>query len=364
MLTAKRVLALFRPSWKLLSLIAGLVMCQKVGDLLVPVLGGGIIDAMAQRAALPQISILVLGTFVFWVLHGNILPYLLGRLDIRRFNFPTRRRISVANIEIVLASPAGPGTAKDSAMQQAVIERGEQVLLDFINGVVRVAIPMAIPGITTLGLLLAWFPMLAVIALCGGALDVIVTLCLNKALAPRYGRLQELDYQRQRLHTRIFRDLPAIFAARRETRTAAEYDRRYADYADCGISTGLRYLGFNFGRGLIVNVTNLCTWLVGAWYVHTGVYSLGFFLASLSWSTYVLNALGAATELQKQWLETMPAIRAFFAEIDGLCPVAATPAGASADPRGERAAATRPAEAAMGVLSPIDSGRPAALELT
>jgi ABC-type multidrug transport system fused ATPase/permease subunit len=318
LLTAKRVLALFSPFWKTLAVIAALIMCQKAGDLIVPWFAGRVIDAMSQHQTLATVGSMILTAFAFWILHGNVLPYVLGRFDIGNFFYPARQRISVGNIGTVLANPAAEGRGKDTAMQQAVIVRGEQVVVDFVNSVFRVAIPMALPGIVTLGLLLWWFPMLGVIALLGGALDVLVTLYLNRVMAPMYGRLQQFDYLRQRLQTQIFRDVGAIFASGRERDEVAGYHASYADYSSFGIATGIRFLGFSFGRGVIVNFTNLCTWVIGAWYVATDVYSLGFFLASLSWSTYVMNCLGAGLELHKQWLETMPAIRAYFAELDSL----------------------------------------------
>jgi ABC-type multidrug transport system fused ATPase/permease subunit len=326
LLTTKRVLALFSPFWKTLSAIAALIMCQKIGDLMVPWFAGRVIDAMAQHHTLASVGVLILTAFGFWILHGNVLPYVLGRFDLGYFNFTARQRISVGNIGTVLANPEAETHGKDTAMQQAVIMRGEQVVVDFVNSVFRVAIPMLLPGIATLAMLLWWFPMLGVIALVGGALDVLVTLYLNRVMAPMYGRLQQLDYVRQRLQTQIFRDVAAIFASRQERAQVADYTARFNEYSSFGIATGLRFLGFSFGRGVILNLTNLCTWIVGAWYVSTDVYSLGFFLASLSWSTYVMNVLGAGLELHKQWLETMPAIRAYFAELDSLAPASPPPA--------------------------------------
>jgi ABC-type multidrug transport system fused ATPase/permease subunit len=322
LLTTKRVLALFSPFWKTLTVIAALIMCQKVGDLMVPWFAGRVIDAMAQHHTLASVGVLILTAFGVWILHGNVLPYVLGRFDLGNFNFTARQRISVGNIGTVLANPEAETRGKDTAMQQAVIMRGEQVVVDFVNSVFRVAIPMLLPGIATLAMLLWWFPMLGIIALAGGALDVLVTLYLNRVMAPMYGKLQQLDYVRQRLQTQIFRDVAAIFAGRQERAQIADYAARFNEYSSFGIMTGIRFLGFSFGRGVILNLTNLCTWVVGAWYVSTDVCSLGFFLASLSWATYVMNVLGAGLELHKQWLETMPAIRAYFAELDSLAPAA------------------------------------------
>lgn len=346
----KRVASRYKFFWKPLAAVSALIMCQKIGDLLVPVFGGRVIDAMTQHHALASVHLLVLIAFLFWVCHGNILPYLLGLIDVSQFRFAGPRKISVDNLRIVAAGAAGPGTGRDTAMQQAVIERGEQVLMGFIDSLVRVAIPLFLPGIATLAFLLWYYPLIGLIAVTGGALDVLATVWLNRKLAPRYARLQVLDYERQRLQTQFFRDVLVGGVGHQAGPRIAEYDRRYGEFATHGVKTGLQFLGFNAGRGLIVNVTNLLTWLVGAWYVDAGVYSLGYFLASLSWSAYVLNVLGAAIDLQRQWMETVPAIHRFFGEIDACQPAGPGPGAAVAvvvaDDDGDRTG--RPLVPALG----------------
>jgi ABC-type bacteriocin/lantibiotic exporter with double-glycine peptidase domain len=225
------------------------------------------------------------------------------------------RRIAVGTLRVLLNGNF-PRHA-DTAMQQAVVERGLQALNDFMASIVRVAIPMSLPGLVALFLLLQWFPLLGIIAIVGGMLDMAATLFLNRTLAPLFGRLQALDYKRLNVQTRVFRELPALVADRSAgAGKLTEYTQRYSDYEASGIIAGSRYLRFSFGRGVVINVTNVLTWMVGAWYVDAGAYTLGYFLASLAWSTYVLNMISAATELQKQCLETLPAIRALLAELD------------------------------------------------
>jgi ABC-type multidrug transport system fused ATPase/permease subunit len=311
----RKILELFKPSWKPLTAVAFLVTGQRVGDLLVPLFAGHVIDAIAQHRPYAAITPLIAGCFVFWVIHGNLLPYLLGRAELIGLRYTAPRRIAVRTLQVVLNGDV-PRNG-DTAMQQAVVERGLQALNEFMASLVRVAIPMTLPGLVTLVLLLLWFPLLGIIAVVGGTLDMAATLFLNRTLAPLFGRLQALDYKRLRLQTRIFRELP-VLVTDRDGRAGklTEYTQHYSDYEKSGITAGSRYLGFSFGRGVVINITNVLTWLVGAWYVDAGVYTLGYFLASLAWSTYVLNMIAAATELQKQWLETLPAIRALLAELD------------------------------------------------
>lgn len=325
----KRVLSLFLPFWKPLALISLLIMMQKAGDLAVPLFGGQVIDAMARRESLDVTYHMVAIAFLFWVCHGNVLPYVLGRVDLGYFQYAGPRHLGVSMLRRVMKQRAAEG--RDTAMQQAIIERGEVVLVQFVNSFARVAIPLTIPAIVTLGLLLWWYPLIGLIAIVGGALDILATVHLNTVLKPLYTRLQQLDYERQRWHTHAFRSMLGIIIEGKQRQTAEEYDERFGNFASFGAYTGKRFLAFNFGRGLIINVTNLCTWVVGVWYVDGGVYSLGYFLASLSWSTYVLNCVGAGIDLQKQWMETMPAIKAFFAEIDSCAPDADAPADEAAD---------------------------------
>lgn len=320
----RRVLGLFRSFWKPLAVISLLIMMQKGGELMLPFFGGRVIDALAQQRPTEIVYPLILTAFLFWLFHGNVLPYLLGRVDLAGFQYAAPRRLGVTILGRVLADEK-QGQGRDTALQQAVIERGELVLVQFVNSLARVAIPVAVPGIVTLGMLLWWYPLIGIIAIVGGALDILATIYLNTVLKPLYTRLQQLDYERQRVHTRAFRHLLSIVVEGKERETVAEYDARFAAFAEFGAFTGKRFLAFNFGRGIIINVTNLCTWGVGALYVSDGTFTLGYFLASLSWSTYVLNAVGAGIELQKQWMETMPAIKAFFAEVDACDGVMAAP---------------------------------------
>jgi ABC-type bacteriocin/lantibiotic exporter with double-glycine peptidase domain len=325
------ILKIFLPFRATLLGIALLVTLQRIGDLLVPLFGGRIIDAISEHRPLTHVALLIGAAFLLWVCHGNLLPYLLGRLDLACFAYAAPRHLGRESLRLVLAKGTATG---DTALQQAVIERGQQALMAFVNSLVRIAVPMALPGIVTLGILLWWFPLLGLVALAGGALDMAVTLRLNRVMRPLYAELQQLDYERQRLHTTIFRQLAGLLAAGRRRETLAGYDDRFAAYAGHGARTGLRYIGFNFGRGVIINCTNLLTWVIGAYYVNVQACSVGYLLASVSWSSYVLGVLAAATDLQKQWLETMPAIRALMAEIglDGLSKTARAASAASSAP--------------------------------
>jgi hypothetical protein len=55
---------------------------QKAGDL-VPWFAAQIIDAIASSRRFAEVLGLIATAFGFWVFHGNVLPYLLGRFDTR-----------------------------------------------------------------------------------------------------------------------------------------------------------------------------------------------------------------------------------------------------------------------------------------
>src|SRR4051812_18232508 len=198
--TAGRILAALHPFRMPLAALIALVTMQKIGDLLVPFFGGRVIDAITGHQPLAAIHALILTAFLFWLCHGSLLPYLIGRCELTGLRYALPRHIGLVNLRRVLGRPPRP----DTALQQAVIDKGEQVLVEFTTCLVRVAIPIVVPGIVGLALLLIWAPLLGLIVIVGGGLDLIVTLWLNHVMKPRYTWIQNLDYTRQRCHIRIF----------------------------------------------------------------------------------------------------------------------------------------------------------------
>ena len=85
-------------------------------DLFVPIVGARVIDAMAAQRPFEEVALLIVClALVIWVPHGNLLPYVLDILDLKRFGVRLQGRIAVRSLRMALLNPANvrarPGRA-------------------------------------------------------------------------------------------------------------------------------------------------------------------------------------------------------------------------------------------------------------
>jgi ABC-type bacteriocin/lantibiotic exporter with double-glycine peptidase domain len=206
---------------------------------------------------------------------------------------------------------------EDPALMQVIVERGETVTVDWAVSIIRVVIPLALPFLFVLTMLFTSSLMLGAIVVVGAAINSCLTWRLNTKLAPAFRTLRDLQNRQGQRHFTIFARFLDILPSEEVRSEALEtYQVRFAEFTTARIDTLLQYLGFNFRRGLVVNATHLLTWLTGIWYVNEGVYQVGYLLVFLRWETLVFDFLSAYFLVHKQWLETSPAIVAFFAQLD------------------------------------------------
>jgi ABC-type bacteriocin/lantibiotic exporter with double-glycine peptidase domain len=245
-------------------------------------------------------------------------PYAFEARDARRFGLPVRRDVSVRVLDRVLRAPLrrfhDAGRAANSRLLQAQIEVGERVVADFMTAMFRTLIPMVPAGIVSIAILIYYIPNLGLLVLVGGGLDVLITVCINRALAARFRMLQHHDNERRSLHLAIFSDYDRSHALRDDV--VGEYDDAYRAYAAHGVDTWVLFQRLTLARGLVVNVVNALVWGIGIAYLYGGGFSLGYFLMFTSWSTRVVEFFYTCLNIQKQWIETRPAMEIFFRILD------------------------------------------------
>ena len=347
-----RMLGLFKDYRQALLTVSFLIALYKCIELMIPLLAARVINAMEAHRPTSEIWVMAVTAFFVWVVHGNLLAYVFDRIEMQCFSFPARYHLSMYALDRVLGIlPAF--MRKDPALQQVILERGEHVMADFVVSIIRVVIPLALPFLFVAIMLLWSIPLLGAMVLIGAATDGLITWRLNKTLSPLFQELQGLQNRQGQMHFTIFANLANLLVnLEAKWEAMASYRARYEEFTTARTDTWMRFLGFNLRRGLVINVTHLLTWLIGIWYVNEkGIYSVGYFLVFIRWESLVFDFLGAYLGVHKQWMETSPAIKAFFQEIDATQETA--PVVPSAElPAGEPTVPTNP-----GQLLPLLSER-------
>lgn len=312
----KRIFNLFGKYRLRLAVVSALVLLPRLGDLLVPFFAARVFDALASGAPAAEVNILIVQAAAFWILHGNVMPFVSDWFECRFFGLPARQHISEFGLGSVLKGLPTQNRQQHATMHQAVLEEGENRLMIFVDTITRTALPGAIMSICALAMILWWIPMLGAILLIGGALDLSITMYANTKLKDRYAKWQDLSFCRQRQHREIFNNILGVLRKDSGRSAHQEYSARYTEMTGHATATQTLFFGFRLSRDVVLNVTNALTWLVGAWCVYNGLCTIGLFMMVIAWSARATELFGLVTLMHKAWLDNIPAIRAFFSIID------------------------------------------------
>jgi ABC-type bacteriocin/lantibiotic exporter with double-glycine peptidase domain len=262
------------------------------------------------------VNLLIIQAAAFWVLHGNLLPFVRDWFDIRYYSLPARQHLSEFGVRSFLSGAPTEHRQQLATMHQAVIEEGEGRLMLVVDTLARMAFPTIVMSLCALIVIFWWIPVLGFILLGGGLLDLAITFHANTRLKDRFARQQDLAFSRQRQHREIFNNILRILSTDQSRPIFNDYRAGYAELTRHAKTTQTFFLGYRLGRDVVLNATNYLTWVVGAWYVYSGACSIGVFLMVLAWGARATELFGLVTHLHKVWLDHSPAARAYFSAID------------------------------------------------
>ena len=83
-----RMLGVFREYRTALLTVSLLIALYKCIELMIPVLAARVINALEAHRPTSEIWVMAVTTFVVWVVHGNLLAYLVDRIEVKCFSFP------------------------------------------------------------------------------------------------------------------------------------------------------------------------------------------------------------------------------------------------------------------------------------
>jgi ABC-type multidrug transport system fused ATPase/permease subunit len=312
-------------------------------DLFVPIVGARVIDAMAAQRPFEEVALLIVClALLIWVPHGNLLPYLLDVLDLKRFGVRLQGRVAVRSLRMALLNPAnargaGPGALTGGQAQPVLVE-GRENLGRLALVVVR-EVPAALRGVCILALLVWMVPLFVPFLLVGAAIDLAITYRMGARLAPRFRARQDAENTQRRLENELLAGHFGTPLAEQEVeRIVAPYEAAVHDRVAKELAAEVPARAYKLQRDLVFNVTNITSWLVGAWYVLAGGNPLGTFLFFIAWSSRANELFTAVMNLQQEMMRSRRSVErlaaliglergALLATVDGTGPAVARTAG-------------------------------------
>jgi ABC-type multidrug transport system fused ATPase/permease subunit len=278
-------------------------------DLFVPIVGARVVDAMAAQRPFEEVALLIVClALLIWVPHGNLLPYVLDILDLKRFGVRLQGRIAVRSLRMALLNPAN---AQDAAPGEITGGQAQPILVEGRENLGRLAlvvireIPAALRGICVLGLLVWMVPLFVPFLLLGAAIDLAITYRMGAKLAPRFLARQDAENRQRRLENEILaRHFGARLPEAEVERIVAPFAAAVDDRVAKELAAEIPARAYKLQRDLVFNVTNITSWLVGAWYVLAGGNPLGTFLFFIAWSSRANELFTAIMNVQQEMMRS------------------------------------------------------------
>jgi ABC-type multidrug transport system fused ATPase/permease subunit len=339
-----------RAGWVLVLLGATIV----AWDLFVPIVGARVIDAMAAQRPFEEVALLIVGlALLIWLPHGNLLPYFLDIVDLKRFGVRLQGRIAVRSLRLALLNPAnaaghvnGPRVLGGEHAQPVLVEGREN--LGRLALVVIREVPAALRGTCILILLVWMVPMFVPFLLGGAIIDLAITFRMGARLAPRFRARQDAENLQRRLENELLaRHFGTGLPEAEVERIVAPFEAAVLDRVAKELAAEIPARAYKLQRDLVFNVTNIASWLVGAWYVLAASNPLGTFLFSIAWSSRANELFTAVMNVQQEIMRSRRSVERLATMIGlergSILPALSAPFAAVAQPR---PAAARPARSA------------------
>ena len=290
-------------------------------DIMVPLVGAWVVDAMAARRPFQEVTLLTLGlAALIWVPHGNLLPFFLELYDLRRFKVRLLGHVACRSLRLALLGRGSPAVASGADAQPILIE-GRENLVQLATRVTR-EVPVALRGIAILGLLVWMVPMFVPILLLGAFIDLAITWRMGVRLEEPFRARQDAENAQRRLENGLIaRHVGQALPAVEVMRLIAPYEAAVRARVAAEIAAETRALRYRLARDLVFNVTNMTSWVMGAWYVLVAGNPLGSFLFFVAWSSRANEVFVVIMNLQQEAMKSRRSIEqlAGLVGADGTC---------------------------------------------
>ena len=277
-----------------------------------PYLYGKIVDAVIEGRSMRHILIFAGLSFLAYMLQGTVLNYYREKFELHNLDFDVFRRVTKTTMEKTLSLSIGQHANENSGIKKSIIDKGEHSLTTLAYTALYEILPIVAQVVFAVVALFYLSAILGIIVLFAVSLFVGVTVYINTKLGGELKEFQNISNKNSKMHSEILRNINVVQVSAQEERMVNEYDKRIVAYSDFGKKMWMKYVFFSSLRSIITSMARFGVIAVGAYYVYKGIYSPGYLVVFLAWSSNAFNRLDAVGPLHRRCMELYSAVKKYF----------------------------------------------------
>ena len=312
---SKRVLLFFKPFWKHLGIVAGLMLITQLVAAVSPYLFGKGVDTITNHN-IRLTGYFLLAALGLSLIQAAFLSYIRERIENAKLDQHVEKAFSVISLERILGFSIGQHINEHSGVKQSVVNKGQNALTNLMFNTLYNILPNALQVVATL-IILAFFEWrVAVTALIFASLYIVISYKRNLHYFPKIEEIRKKNQSQSKLQSELFRNSTLVIAEGQEVRTAADFDRSYSEVATFTTNTWNKYLKIFYTTKLLIIFGQYISLGVGTYLILIGKHSAGMFVALFAWVSAIFSNLIGIMNSQRQILFQIVEIKKFFELLD------------------------------------------------
>jgi len=303
---------IYRPHLKVIALIVFILLVQEALALVGPFIYGKIVDGLVQGKEmiyLVELSLISLGILL---LNDTVLRNWVDRIEIRKFDFDVRRTVAVKTLDKLMDFSIGQHENQNSGLKKSIIDKGQAALTELAFDLIYQIFPAVLQILVTIVALFIIAPILGFIILIGISLFICIVFYTNKVLGEDIRKIQEMYVDSDKRQSEYLRNVSLVKINAKEKQIVKQYDDNLSKINNFAKKVWLRFNLFLQARSLVPNVTRVIVLIVGISLVYKGVYTPGFLVIFLSWSTSAFDRISILSYMHRRLIELYSQIKNYF----------------------------------------------------
>lgn len=303
---------IYRPHLKVIALIVFILLVQEALALIGPFIYGKIVDGLVQGKEMIYLVELSLVSLGILLLNDTVLRNWVDRIEIRKFDFDVRRTVAVKTIDKLMDFSIGQHENQNSGLKKSIIDKGQAALTELAFDLIYQIFPAVLQILVTIIALFIIAPILGFIILIGICLFISIVFYTNKVLGEDIRKIQEMYVDSDKRQSEYLRNVSLVKINAKEKQIVKEYDDNLSKINNFAKKVWLRFNVFLQARSLVPNVTRVIVLIVGISLVYKGVYTPGFLVIFLSWSTSAFDRIAILSYMHRRLIELYSQIKNYF----------------------------------------------------
>lgn len=303
---------IYRPFFGMVVVLLLFLLSREALNLVGPYIYGKIIDGIiAQRTMMDIVELLLISVAVF-IVNGVLLSYFREKIEIQKLDFDVARQTSKRTLSKILDFSIGQHENQNSGIKKSVIDRGEHSLNALAYTLIYDIFPMALQILVIIVALFFLAPILGLIVFLGVAIFFVSTLYINRFFKKDLKKMQDMWHNLDKKHTEILRNVSLVKSNARESAVIDEYDSDRANSDNFAKKLWQKFSFFGHGQHLFSQITRFVVIFVGIYLVYEKVYTPGFLVVFLSWTSNAFSNLGRLSNIHRRTVEMYSEVKKYF----------------------------------------------------